>query len=77
MPTPEEFVQEAFHTNTGIFLEICASMVLSCHVPEFFDQVDEGNLETYFVDPARREQHLTEYGSAKYAEFLIDVLALH
>ncbi len=77
MPTPEEFVQAAFHTNRRVFLEICASKLLSCHVPDFFDQVDEGNLQTYFIDPARGEQHLTEYASAKYAEFLIGVLALH
>ena len=74
MPTPEEFVQDAFRANKRVFLEICASKALSCHVPGFFDQVDESNLETYFIDPARREQHLTEYGSVKYAEFLLDVL---
>ena len=76
MPTPEEFVQDAFRSNKRVFLKLCASKMLSCYVPGFFDQVNEGNLETYYIDPARREQHLTEHGSAKYAEFLLDVLAL-
>ena len=76
MPMYQEIVdREAFARNTSVFLRLCQELGLRCHVPAVGGFSPE-ELRKQFIEPLRGDGHLTQAGSAWYAEFLVDALGV-
>jgi hypothetical protein len=77
MPLYQEVVNgDAFIHNIETFRRNCNLLGLSCHVSRF-DKLDPDELLRQYIDPLRGEGHISIEGSARYAKFLEEILALN